>query len=219
MRAPAASLAYFLADPALPCIGRVGSSTMLLTRSVGVNNEADDTTLMAAVARGDAGAYRTLASRHLVPILRYATRLLGNPQDAEDATQDAFLRLWQHAADFETRGHKPSTWLYRVAHNLCVDRLRKRRDHVDESALTTPAQSHEAYAAKELAEQLERALAELPERQRAAIVLVHQEGLPSNEAAEVLECSAEALESLLARGRQRLRERLAGIRNEGEEKP
>ena len=91
------------------------------------------------MAGGDAGAYRKLADRHLTPILRYSTRMLGNADDAEDAAQETFLRLWQHAARYEPRDSKPSTWLYRIAHNLCVDRLRRRKDHADADAVELAA--------------------------------------------------------------------------------
>jgi RNA polymerase sigma-70 factor (ECF subfamily) len=205
--------------------GRVGPSAMLMTRSVAVagasEDDPDDQALLAAVARGDARAYRKLADRHLAPILRYGTRLLGDAHEAEDVAQETFLRLWQHAASYEPRGSKASTWLYRIAHNLCVDRLRRRRDHADADAVELAASGDRAsgeLAHKELAEQLEAALAQLPERQRAAVVLVHHEGLSQNEAAQVLECGPEAVESLLARGRRGLRKLLArtGDREGGE---
>jgi RNA polymerase sigma-70 factor (ECF subfamily) len=187
---------------------------MLLDRSVALtgDGEADEQALIAAVARGDRAAYRGLADRHLRPILRYATRLLGDAHEAEDVTQETFLRLWQHAARYEPRGGKPSTWLYRIAHNLCVDRLRRRRDHEGGAAIEHAAGGERpsgAFAQRELAAQVEHALGRLPERQRAAVLLVHHEGLTMAEAAEVLDCGASAVESLLARGRRALRELLA----------
>lgn len=221
------SAAACIADPAwsptrpeLTRTGRVGRSAML-SRSVPLSgdSEADDQALIAAVAGGDGGAYRTLADRYLQPILRYATRLLGNAHDAEDVTQETFLRLWQHAARYEPRGAKPSTWLYRIAHNLCVDRLRRRKEHEGESAIEAAASGDRpsgAFAQRELAAQVEDALARLPERQRAAVLLVHHEGLTLVEAAEVLECGASAVESLLARGRRSLRTLLASARAQGE---
>ena len=63
--------------------------------------------------------------------MRYATRMLGDQAEAEDVAQETFLRLWRDAGRYEARGHKPSTWLYRVAHNLCVDRLRARKPQGD----------------------------------------------------------------------------------------
>jgi len=196
---------------------------MLLTRSVAVagasDDDSDDQALLAAMARGDGGAYRKLADRHLAPILRYGTRLLGDAHEAEDVAQETFLRLWQHGASYEPRGGKPSTWLYRIAHNLCIDRLRRRKEHADAGALELAASGDRPsgeLAKKELAEQVEAALAQLPERQRAALVLVHHEGLSQNEAAQVLDCGPEAVESLLARGRRSLRKLLAGADDRAE---
>jgi RNA polymerase sigma-70 factor, ECF subfamily len=209
--------------PAVSNAGRVGRSAMLLTRSVAVagasDDDPDDQALLAAVARGDGGAYRKLADRHLAPILRYGTRLLGDAHEAEDVAQETFLRLWQHGARYEPRGGKPSTWLYRIAHNLCVDRLRRRKEHADADAVELAASGDRPsgeLARKELAEQVEAALARLPERQRAALVLVHHEGLTQNEAAQVLDCGPEAIESLLARGRRGLRKLLAGADDRAE---
>jgi RNA polymerase sigma-70 factor, ECF subfamily len=210
-------------DAATPNLGLAASAAMLPARSVAVPDATgEDEQLIAQVARGDARAYRVLADRYLSAILRYTTRVLGDAHDAEDATQETFLRLWQHANRYEPRA-KLTTWLYRIAHNVCVDRLRKRRDHrdADDDALGLAARGDRPSGVllhKELAAQVEDALAQLPERQRAAVVLVHYEGLTQEAAAQVLECSTEALESLLARGRRGLRAQLTalGIAPEGE---
>jgi RNA polymerase sigma-70 factor (ECF subfamily) len=173
--------------------------------------DADDDALLREVARGDARAYRVLTERYLAKVVRYAERMLGRADEAEDVAQETFLRLWQHASRYDARGHKPSTWLYRVAHNLCVDRLRQRRpvsgDALDERA--SPDRTSAPLADRELSRAVQAAVAELPERQRAALVLVHDQELTQVEAAEVLGCGVDALESLLARARRSLRERLA----------
>jgi RNA polymerase sigma-70 factor (ECF subfamily) len=177
---------------------------------------------MPRVARGDQQAYRELAQRYLTPILRYAARILGDVAEGEDVAQETFLRLWQQAARYEPRAAKPSTWIYRIAHNLCVDRLRRRREVASEAAAQQASSELRASAdldRKELAAALERALAALPERQRAAVVLVHHEGLSQAEVAVVLECNVEAVESLLARGRRTLREQLAPLYAAKEETP
>jgi RNA polymerase sigma-70 factor (ECF subfamily) len=106
---------------------------------------------------------------------------------------------------------KPSTWLYRVAHNLAVDRLRRRREGSHPSSIEdvpTSERSSMLVYDKQVAEAVEVALAALPERQRAALSLVHYQGMSNAEAAEVLGVKVRALESLLARGRQQLRELL-----------
>ena len=123
------------------------------------------------------------------------------------------MRLWRDAGRYEARGHKPSTWLYRVAHNLCIDRLRRRRPERSEPDAELPARERTSapLADSEVAAQVSAALAELPERQRAAIALVHYEDKSLEEAGQVLDCTASAVESLLARGRRSLRERLAAF--------
>jgi RNA polymerase sigma-70 factor (ECF subfamily) len=163
--------------------------------------------LVRRIATGDAQAYRTLSERYLTRIHSYSWRLLGHQEDAEEVTQETFLRLWQNAHRFEAKA-KVSTWLYRIAHNLAIDRLRKRgetldQEHVDRAPASGGPSSHlerkrEAVAVRE-------ALDSLAPRQRAAVTLVHLEGMSGAEAAEVMQVGPEALESLLSRGRRRLK--------------
>jgi RNA polymerase sigma-70 factor (ECF subfamily) len=176
-----------------------------ITRSVAL--APSDDVLMQRVAEGDPSAYRILSERHLTAILRYSARMLSDPAEAEDVTQETFLRLWQHAGRYQAQGSKPTTWLYRIAHNLCVDRIRRRRP-ADDSALERQASSDRPSGLlhrKRVVAEVQAALAALPERQRAALVLCHYEGLSNPEAAEVLGCRLHALESLLARARGSLR--------------
>jgi len=176
----------------------------------------DDDALMLQVGQGDPAAYRVLAERYLTGIVRYATRMLGNQAEAEDVAQETFLRLWRDAGRYEARGHKPSTWLYRIAHNLCVDRLRVRRPQAPIDEETASDRTSAPLADKELSQHVAAALATLPERQRAAIALVHYEDKSLEEAGAVLGCAASAVESLLARGRRSLREQLAAFYRDGE---
>jgi RNA polymerase sigma factor (sigma-70 family) len=170
-----------------------------------------DGELVSRIARGDQRAARALIDRHLPKMIALARRLLGNQADAEDVAQDVFLKVWTHAAQWKPGGAKFETWMHRVAINLCYDRLRKRRpvglddieDPVDEAPLPGSA-----LAEADVSKSVDAALARLPERQRAAIVLCHYQGLTNIEAAKALEVSVEALESLLARGRRTLRESL-----------
>jgi RNA polymerase sigma-70 factor (ECF subfamily) len=171
----------------------------------------EDIDLLAQAARGDVPAYRQLVDRHLRGVNAFAYRMLGSRAEAEEVAQESFLRLWQEAGRFVARA-KPSTWLYRVAHNLAVDRLRRRRERSDPDGLEqVPASERPSrpFQERQLADAVEHALAELPERQRAAIGLVHYQGLSNAEAADVLGVGVRALESLLARARRQLRESLA----------
>jgi RNA polymerase sigma-70 factor (ECF subfamily) len=175
-------------------------------------DEAHELSLIRRVAERDTAAYRELVDSLLPRIARFAERLLGNRAESEDVAQETFMKLWTAASTFTPQA-RPSTWIYRIAHNLCIDRIRKRRAETDVESVATSAADRPSglFARKETSEAVQRALAELPERQRAALTLVHYEGLAAEEAASVLEISIEALESLLARGRRTLRERLRAL--------
>lgn len=174
-----------------------------------------DAALVRAVAEGDANAARELMDRHLARILRVGRRMLGDAAEAEDVAQEVFLRVWRNAAKWKPGRAKFETWMHRVAINLCLDRLRRRRevfmdappdraDHGDgPDGVLLQAQTSTA---------IEAALARLPERQRAAIVLCHYQELTNIEAAAAMSISVEAVESLLSRGRRKLREELADLR-------
>lgn len=175
-----------------------------------LNAAVDDAVLMERIAGGDPGAYRELVERHLRGVHVFVYRMLGNRAEAEEVCQESFLRLWKQAATYVPRA-KPSTWLYRIAHNLAIDQLRRRRRDVGEGIDELPASGRPSLHLhdKQVAEAVQRALEALPERQRAAISLVHYQGMSNAEAAEVLGVKLRALESLLARGRRLLRELLA----------
>ena len=161
-------------------------------------------------AAGDPAAVRALVRRYSPGVLGLATRMLGDAVEAEDVTQETFLRAWKALPGWEPRA-KFSTWLHRVALNLCYDRLRKKREalpgDLPEQADTglTP---HEAYDQRQRIGAIETAIGRLPERQSAALTLCALQGHSQAEAAEILEISVEALESLLARARRTLRAEL-----------
>ena len=174
-----------------------------------------DTELVKRAGKGDRAAAQALMARHLPKMMTLARRMLGGQAEAEDAVQDAFLKLWTHAARWEPGKAKFETWLYRVTMNKCYDRLRKRQGaSLDEAAeVVDPTPAADAVLANaELGGQIEAALQGLPERQRAAILLCHQQEMGNIEAAEVLGVSVEALESLLARGRRTLRAKLGHLK-------
>ena len=174
-----------------------------------------DGELVVRIAAGDHTAARALLGRHLPRILNLSRRMLGNQAEAEDVAQEVFLRVWTHAARWKPGAAKFETWLHRVAINLCYDHLRKKRPtHLD--AIAEPVDPAPGPAASLFQSQVgaavEAALDELPERQREAIVLCHHQGLTNIDAAEIMGVSVEALESLLARGRRALKERLKDLR-------
>jgi RNA polymerase sigma factor (sigma-70 family) len=172
-----------------------------------------DEDLLAKAGRGDRAAARELVQRKLPRLTGLAYRLLYDAAEAEDVAQEAFLRLWRQAASWRPGGARLDTWLHRVALNLCYDRLRRQKrlaGDPPEMADEGPGPER-GLEAKDTGRRVAGALATLPARQREAIVLCHYQELGNIEAAQVLEISVEALESLLSRGRRALRAALADL--------
>lgn len=169
--------------------------------------ELGDDALLVLYANGDPGAAAALATRLAPGLLRFASRLLLDRAEAEDVVQETMLRLWKMAPRWEPGAAKVSTWTYRVARNLCTDRLRKRRgvdlEDIDEPADDAPGVEAQLIQADRLAA-LDWGLSRLPERQRQAVILRHIEGLANPEIGEILDISVEAVESLIARGKRAL---------------
>lgn len=174
-----------------------------------------DDALMVLFANGEAGAARVLTARLLPRVLSHATGVLGNASEAEDVAQEAMLRLWRAAGDWQADGAaRPGTWLYRVTANLAIDRLRARARSAPleaapepEDETPSPADAMDDTVRRAA---LNEALQRLPERQRQAVVLRHIEGLSNPEIAAVLDISVEAVESLTSRGRRALAASLVG---------
>lgn len=175
-----------------------------------------DQALVAGIARGDPAAVRAFVSAKLPRMTALAGRMLGDAAEAEDVAQEVFLRAWKQASTWRPGAARFDTWMHRVAMNLCYDRLRRRRerptDAPPERADDGPAPDAGLLSA-ETAARVDAALAALPERQKEAIVLVHYQEMSNIVAAEIMEVSVEALESLLSRGRRALRSALAGERD------
>jgi RNA polymerase sigma-70 factor (ECF subfamily) len=181
------------------------------------HDRTPDEALLVLYANGDRNAARALAGRLMPRVTGYAARMLGDAAEAEDVAQEAMLRLWKIAPDWRQGEAQVSTWLYRVVTNLCTDRLRRKRgiglDRIAEPEDGKPAVT-EVMQQAERAVALNAALAQLPDRQRQAVVLRHLDGAGNAEIADVMETSVEAIESLVARGKRALAALLAGKREE-----
>jgi len=164
-------------------------------------SDVSDEVLMIRVKAGDDDALAVLVRRYERPLFNYACKMLGNRSDAEDVFQETFLRVHLHGNRFW--GNAPfRPWLYRIATNLCKDRLRyrKRRPEVPVSSLrqdedwpdpvaqwaATSQRPDEAALARERGEIMERALADLNVKHRAVFLMAHQEGLSYAEIATAL---------------------------------
>jgi RNA polymerase sigma-70 factor, ECF subfamily len=164
--------------------------------------------LLAAVARGDNQAFRTLVNTHLGAMLGIARRMLGDAAEAEDIAQEAMLRLWRNAATLELGPGGLKPWLRRVVSNLAIDRIRSGRNTnvvADVPEQLIPPTQASGLEARDLSVRVQTALSGLPDRQRLALVLFHFEGHSQIEVGARLGVSDEAVESLLARARRSLK--------------
>ena len=193
--------------------GPTRQASPVLNRVRSSRDAPDDDVLMSRIAQGDRDAAQLLMARNLPRILGLARRTLGDEIEAEDIAQETFIRVWNAASRWQAGQAQVSTWMCRIAINLCYDRLRKRRevltDEVPERADEAPDQET-VLRRGETGDRIAQALQDLPDRQRQAIELVHFQELSNLAAAEIMEVSVDALESLLARGRRKLKTLLAG---------
>lgn len=173
----------------------------------GLQKKETDNVLLVAFANGDRNAAQQLTERLMPRIYAHAYYRLGNIADAEDVTQEAFLKLWKFAPKWKQDRAQVSTWLYRVVSNLCKDRYRRATledlDNAQEPTDETQPPSDkidEQYRQKVLYD----AMSMLPENQRLAVQLRHIDELTNPQIAEIMDLSVEAVESLTARGKRKL---------------
>lgn len=192
-----------------------------MTTTLNDQNE-EDQQLVAAAQKGDLDAFNHLVTRHERAVYNVCYRMLRDAALAEDATQDAFIRVWNSIDSF--RGGIVRPWILRIATNRTYDILRAQARRPAQSLDAQPFESEpewtsqsdavehpESFASRgELSTFLEAALAELPEDQRLAIVLSDVQGYPYDEIAEVMGVAIGTVKSRISRGRSRLREVLRG---------
>lgn len=170
--------------------------------------EPDDEALLERCAVGDRQASAMLINRHSPRVMSLAQRMMGSREDAEDITQDVFIKVFSHAGKWESGRARFTTWLHRVTLNQCYDRLRRKRetgvDDIPEMADESVGPAGQLQQ-QQTRDRIKTAIDGLPERQRAALLLNHYEGMSNIEAADVLEISVEAVESLLSRAKRALR--------------
>ena len=174
----------------------------------------DEDALMRRVADGDAQAFGQIVRAHQARLTRFATRLLGDPEAAQDAAQEAFLRLWRLRARYQPRGCLQA-YLLRAVRTVCLDYARAARPwealtegDADESP-EPPAQAQ----ASGLAEAVARAVVSLPEGQRAVFLLSQYEELTYAEIAEVLDCPLGTVASRKHQATETLRRKLSAWRD------
>ncbi|MEW5767781.1 MAG: sigma-70 family RNA polymerase sigma factor [bacterium] len=178
---------------------------------------------MLKFKEGDVACFEKLLDKYETPLLNMIYRLIGDRREAEELAQEVFLRVYKSASRYEVRA-KFSTWLYRIATNLCLNELRKKGQMRIES-LDTPVSTEEGEVNREiedgrrasppeLMEQKEQqaivreAINSLPENQRIAVILNRYEELSYEEMAHCLNLSVSAVKSLLHRAKESLKVRL-----------
>lgn len=176
---------------------------------------------LSALRRRDPAAFQQLVETYSPRIYNLALKMLGNPALAEDILQETFINAYRAIDRFEGRAHV-STWLYRIAHNAVLMRLRKEKgaphiqsldDEVDPETLPAPSRWEDTPERRllqaELLQKMDEALANLSEALRSVFVLRDVEGLSTAQTAEVLNLSQTAVKSRLHRARLALRAQLA----------
>ncbi len=167
-----------------------------------------DADLIARIHNGDKKAFKEILTRYQNSVYGFALSLLHDPHEAEDISQEVFLRLYRTAGSYRSYATL-HTYLFRITKNLCIDHLRKNRPETmpDPPAPACFRTPYSDLCASELREKIEVLISSLPDNQRAAIHLRHVQGLTYREISESLGVTVRAVESLLTRARRTFRSR------------
>jgi RNA polymerase sigma-70 factor (ECF subfamily) len=176
--------------------------------------EETDFELIEAVGAGDHRAFEYLVRKYQDPIFNFVFRYLGERHAAEDILQEVFWALYRAAPRFEARA-RVSTWLFRIAYNLSMNEIKRRKRHLNFKEALQNLLHAEAVPstmsnieARELEKDVMTAMEQLPENQKAAMLLRVNEELSYAEISEILSISVSSAESLIFRARTRLRQLL-----------
>jgi len=180
-------------------------------------NQNDDGQLVAQAQVGDLSAFDELVRRHHGPVYCYLYRTCRNGAEAEEMTQESFVKAWEGLKGFRSRSSF-KTWLYRIATNLCINRLSRRKPLeplTEEISAGRRDEPEENFRQHLLGECISRAIVRLPADQRSALVLSIYEELSHCEIATVMGRSPASVNMLLYRARMGVRESLADFRKRG----
>ena len=182
-----------------------------------------DLSLVERCRANDDAAFSEVVARYKAKIYNYVYRMTGSSEDAEDLTQEVFIRMYTSIDTF--RGQSSlNTWLFRIAGNLCIDRFRRAKNRTASYSLDEPAgdaaqaqevadhtyEPHRLLENVEMAEQIQQALSRLPEKLRATLLLHDIEGMPYEEIAQIVGCPLGTVKSRLFNARMQLRQQLSG---------
>jgi RNA polymerase sigma-70 factor, ECF subfamily len=179
-----------------------------------------DLDLIVRVANGDEAAFEELVGRHQHSVFNTIHRYVGDRNAADDIAQEVFVIVWNKAGTFKGRSSL-ATWLYRIVVNQCLQFRRRRQRRpaavsIDAMDAETPPDALQVGDGREQAERtaaVRQVLAELPDRQRIALVLSHYDGHTYSEIAEMMGTSVPSVESLIFRAKDELRRKLIGLRS------
>ncbi len=171
----------------------------------------DEAELVQQARAGELNSFNQLVEKYQGQVYNLSWRMLGNAQDAEDATQETFVLAWQGLPRF--KGGDFKTWLLRIASNVCIDHLRANRRHqtipldelLKDPAISQLESPEDRVLREELAGLLNRCLLALPEKQRLVVILADVQGLSYEEIAQITGTSLGTVKSRLNRGRMNLR--------------
>jgi len=180
------------------------------------HTQHSDAELIRAIARGDERAFARLYDLHSPILLGLLIRILKDRAEAEDTLQEVFLQIWQRASDFDEARGRPFTWIVTITRSRAIDRLRSQKSRARvalETALSEMVVSPRRDAAddaiqSEHNEAIHRALAELPEEQRRALLLAYFEGLSQSEIAARLDEPLGTIKTRARSGLSKLRQLL-----------
>lgn len=179
------------------------------------SKNASDEELLRLVAGGDEHAFELLVGRYQQAVFNTVYRYTGNSDDVQDLAQEIFIKVWRNAGKFKGKS-KFSTWLYSITANHCINYRRKnRRGHISLDQLALSGKVPDSLKVKPDWEQQRRvrlvrkALDELPNRQRMALILAQFEGRSYKEIAEIMKVSVSSVESLIFRARRAIKQKLA----------
>lgn len=176
------------------------------------------------VMKGDQDAFAEIVELYQHQLFQICYRMLGNRHEAEDIAQEAFTRAYVNIHTFD-QNRKFSTWLYRIATNLCIDRIRKKKPdyHLDAEVKGTEGLNmyskianeeelpEEELMRMEVQERVQYEISRLPDKYRAAIVLKYIEELPLAEISEILDLPLGTVKTRIHRGREALRKQLSNL--------
>jgi RNA polymerase sigma-70 factor (ECF subfamily) len=176
------------------------------------NSEDTDAKMIKKVAEGDEVAFEQMVKKYEHRVLNTIYRYIGKSDEAEDIAQEVFIKVWSHAKSFKGKS-KFSTWLYRIVVNQCLNyrfKYKERLTSLDEIMEhgKTPDSLKVEIGDEEMSKIVRRAIDDLPERQRIALVLSKFEGKSYKEIAQIMGVSLSAVESLIFRARGSLKKKL-----------